>query len=59
MYCLYHNRPLHMSKLRIYGEQNDIDLENKIAAVRHENAKIFYSVTIHSVTVSIVTEETV
>ena len=48
-----------MSKLRIYGEQNDIDLENKITAVRHENAKIFHSVTIHSVTLSIVTEETV
>ena len=59
MYCLYHNRPLHMSKLRIHDEQNDIDLDNKIAAVRHENAKIFHSVTIPSVTVSIVTEGTV
>ena len=48
-----------MSKLRIYDEQDDIDLENKIAAVRHENAEIFHSVTIHSVTVSIVTEGTV
>ena len=47
-----------MSKLRIYDEQNDIDLDNKIAAVRHENAKIFHSVTINSVTVSIVTEGT-
>ena len=59
MYCLNHNRPLHMSKLRIYDEEDDIDLENKIAAVRHENANIFHSVTIHSVTVSIVTEGTV
>ena len=59
MYYLNHNRPSHMSKLLIYNEQDDIDLENKIAAVRHENAKIFHSVTIHSVTVSIVTEGTV
>ena len=47
---------MHMSKLRIYDEQDDIDLENKIAAVRHESAEIFHSVTLHSVTVSIVTE---
>ena len=38
-----------------YDELNDIDLKNKIAAVRHENANIFHSVTIPSVTVSIET----
>ena len=38
-----------MANLSIYDEQNDIDLENKIAAVTHEHAKIFHSVTIHSV----------
>ena len=38
-----------------YDELNDIDLKNKIASVRHENANIFHLVTIPSITVSIVT----
>ncbi len=38
-----------MSKLRFYGEQNYIDLENKIAAVRHKNAKMFHSVRFNKI----------